>query len=548
MQSNSSFFLCKKGFSIFITTLLAVGLFSCQSAPMLSIDGKPEIELTPNENEGAITFTANQDWNVSVSDSWVHVDKMNGSASNSPITLRVTCDPNPTYDDRVCTVTIISGDLSQTVSIVQPAKLGLLVEGNSDFSLDPEAQSLEIEVKANVDYSVSISADWIKLVKSKALTSNNLSFTIEENPTSEERSATISISGGGLSQEITVKQEAAVMNMSRKMVRSVTMETDYPELDFSGLNLLLTYDDNKRLTKLSGGVENEMEDILFYQYTGNTMKITRYDDPPMEIKLDGDGKISSIQVNGDQHIDLSYDSDDRLIGLQNEDFVFNYHWKGNDLYAFSPMGISGDGPLGFHFEPSEFLAPVNGVDINVLIRLIAYEIGFGEILEDFLGIQGEDTELMFFLLPGMIGKRSEHVLAIRIDDITIPERDFLHFFMLHGAEFNRGGSWIKFDRSLAYDWPYGPGTFEIRCTGIPYQFKSKPWTWVSEDGLIMTRATFPISFNLASCTGELVAYNEDRNMDGVVSPWEVAFKIQNVNVTPTGSSEDYSVNFTFDYY
>lgn len=549
MQMNFLLPLRKKGFSFFIITLLAVGLFSCQKSPMLSIDSKSEIELAPNDNNGTITFTANRDWNVSVSDSWVHVDKMNGSASDSPITLHVTCDPNPTYDDRVCTVTIKSGELSQRISVVQPAKLGLIVEGESDFSLAPEAQSLEIEVKANVDYNVTISADWIKMVGTKGLTSNSLSFTIEENPTFEERSATISISGGGLSQEISVKQEAAVMNMSHKMVRSVTMETDFSSLDFSNLNLLLTYDDNKRLTKLSGGAGNEMEDVLTYQYSGNTMMVTRYNDPPMEIRLDGDGKISSIQFNGNQNIDLSYDSDDRLVALQTEDFVFNYHWKGNDLYAFSPKGISGDDPLGFYFEPSEFLAPVNGVDINVLIRVFAYEVGFGEILEDFLGIQGEDNELLFLLLPGMIGKRSEHVLGIRIDDFTVPNIDSPYLFMSHDAEFkNRSGSWQKFDRNISYNWPYGPGTFEIRCSDIPYQFKSKPWTWVSEDGLILTRATFPITLNLASCSGELVAYNVDYDMDGVTNPWEVAFRIENLNMTPTGSSEDYSVNFTFDYY
>ena len=338
------------------------------------------------------------------------------------------------------------------------------------------------------------------------------------------------------------------MNMSRKMVKSVSMETDYPDLDFSKLILQLTYDDNKRLTKLSGGIEDKVEDVLSYQYSGNTMKIVRYNDPPMEISLDGNEKISSIQFNGNQSIDLSYDSDDRLIALETEGYVFNYHWKGNDLYAFSPMGISADDPLGFFFEPSEFLAPVNGVDMNVLIRLCAYEIGFGEILEDFYGTEGEDYELLFILLPGMIGKRSEHVLAIRIDDITIPISGNLSSFMRHDAEFKAGDSWQKFDRNIYNNWPYGPGTFEIRCSAIPYQYISKPWTWVSEDGLILNRATFPITFNLASCTGELVASNYDYDCDGVISPWEVGFKIQNINLTPIDTSEEYSVNFTFDYY
>lgn len=553
MQLNLPLFFYKKVFPFFIITFLAVGFFSCQKSPMLSIDSKSEIELTANDNKGTITFTANRDWNVFVSESWVHVDLMNGTASDGPITLTVTYDPNPTYDDRVCTVTIHSGELSQSVSIIQPAKQGLIVEGRSDFFLAPEAQSLEIEVKANVDYSVSTSADWIKLVKTKALTSNYLSFTIEENLTFEERSATISISGGGLSQEISVKQDAAIMNMSRKLIKSVTMETDYPDLkELSDMSLLLTYDDDKRLTKVSGGMGDEMAEVISYQYSGNTINISFYREPVVEARLDGKGKFSSlIPSNGGQSLDLSYDSEERLISAKFGEGGIQYQWKGNDLYAFKPAGLSGDGPFGFHFEPSDFLAPAEGVDINMLIRLFAYEIGFGEILEDFLGMQldVDGTELMLFLLPGMIGKRSEHVLAIRIDDITIPASDYLYQFISHDAEFKvSDGSWQKFDRNISNNWPYGPGTFEIRCSGIPYQYQSKPWTWVSEDGLIMTQATFPITFNLASCTGELVAYNVDYDHDGVINPWEVAFKTQNVNVTPTDSSEEYSVRFAFDYY
>lgn len=197
--------------------LLALGivflsLVACQKtpeAPNLTLSGSPKINL-PADGKGSITFTTNKDWTASVPEAWVHLSQTSGASSDGPVTVSFSCDPNPTYDDRSATITIRAGELSQTVTVIQPAKQGLLVVGETTRELASEAESLELEVQANVNYAVSIDVDWIRQIGTKGLTSDKLSFAIEKNGKAEDRSGKITVTGAGMTQEVVVKQTAKV--------------------------------------------------------------------------------------------------------------------------------------------------------------------------------------------------------------------------------------------------------------------------------------------------------------------------------------------------
>lgn len=182
-----------------------VSLLGCQKAPELTLTSPANVELSVDGSSGSITFTANRDWRVNCSDPWVSVSPSSGPASDGPVTVTVRCGANTTYDDRTATVTITMEGLSQTVTVKQPANLGIVVPTQL-YNVAPESKTIEVEVQANVQYNVTISTDWIRQVGTKGLTTNKLTFNVEENKTYDERSATITISGSGISQVITVKQ------------------------------------------------------------------------------------------------------------------------------------------------------------------------------------------------------------------------------------------------------------------------------------------------------------------------------------------------------
>lgn len=191
--------------ALFVCILAA--LTGCQKAPELKYTGPASLEFSAGGSGGTITFTPNRDWTVSAADTWVHVSPANGAASDNPVRVTVNCDANTTYEDRTSTVTIRMESLTQRVEVKQPANLGLIVPaGSASVELPADAKTFEVEVQANVAYTVAISADWIKQTGTKALTPQTLTFSAEENPTYDERSAEITISGSGLSQSIAVKQ------------------------------------------------------------------------------------------------------------------------------------------------------------------------------------------------------------------------------------------------------------------------------------------------------------------------------------------------------
>ena len=186
--------------------LLALG--ACQKAPELTVTGPTSIDMSADGSSGSITFTANRDWTVSWSESWVHVSPAYGKASDGPVTLSVTCSPNTTYEDRTATVTIKAEGLTQSVTVKQPQNLGVIVPTQT-FDIKADTKSIEVEVQANMDYTVSVSADWIKQSGTKALTSKKLTFSIEENTIYDSREGRITIKPqSGAEQVISVRQQA----------------------------------------------------------------------------------------------------------------------------------------------------------------------------------------------------------------------------------------------------------------------------------------------------------------------------------------------------
>ena len=148
----------------------AVALSGCQKAPALVLTGSPTVELSADGSSGAITFTANRDWTVSAADAWVQLSRLSGAASDAPVTVTVRCDANTTYEDRTSTVTIRMESLTQRVEVKQPANLGLIVPaGSAGVELPADAKTFEVEVQANVQYTVAVSADWIKQTGTKAI-------------------------------------------------------------------------------------------------------------------------------------------------------------------------------------------------------------------------------------------------------------------------------------------------------------------------------------------------------------------------------------------
>lgn len=185
-----------------------ISLFSCQKAPFLTLNTPSSISFSEQGGTQDIIFQANRNWSASSSESWCKVSPASGTASNGPVSVTVRCDANTTYDDRTAMVTITIEELSQTVTVSQPANLGIVLPTQA-YDLQSDAKTIEVTVQANVDYTVETSVDWVKQTGTRGLTSKTLNFRVEENKTFDAREGIITIKPkqtGVAEQVISVKQ------------------------------------------------------------------------------------------------------------------------------------------------------------------------------------------------------------------------------------------------------------------------------------------------------------------------------------------------------
>ena len=181
---------------------------SCEKETVLSVD-QTSLSYTDAGGSQTVSLTANKPWSVKCDQSWCKVSPSSGEEAASS-KISISCDANTTYDARNCTVTFTCAELTKTVSVSQATNNGLLVSQTS-YELTKAAQQLNIQVQANVKFSVEVDAgckDWVTYNSTKGLSNSTVVLDIAENKTydSREGKVTIKENGGSLSSTITIKQ------------------------------------------------------------------------------------------------------------------------------------------------------------------------------------------------------------------------------------------------------------------------------------------------------------------------------------------------------
>ncbi len=195
-------------------------------------------------NEAAtieVEVQANFDFDVYVSDEWITKATTRSLPSNK-MTFNIA--KNTSYSKRDGTITIRQkgGELTSTIKVYQSQNDAIIISRNTE-NLSNDSQTLEVElktnvdfeviipdgaknwvsytgtralrtetlllnIKSNVDFDVIISDNWIKRVTTRGLTSTILSFEIAKNESYDNRNGSILIreKNGALSSTIDVYQ------------------------------------------------------------------------------------------------------------------------------------------------------------------------------------------------------------------------------------------------------------------------------------------------------------------------------------------------------
>ena len=162
--------------------------------------------------EQSLVFETNVDWTISVAEtrgntSWCTVSPTSGKAGKN--TVKVSATANDSFDNRSVVLTLQTGDLKSNVTVTQKQKDALTLTADK-FEVGNEGGSIEVEVKANVQFEVEIAEnakDWITPTsKSRGLTASVVTFDVAAYNDTKARQGDIIIKSGKLSETIHVFQ------------------------------------------------------------------------------------------------------------------------------------------------------------------------------------------------------------------------------------------------------------------------------------------------------------------------------------------------------
>ncbi len=151
-----------------------------------------------------ITVTSNVSWTITDNQTWITTSATSGS-NNGTFTVGVTAN---TGAARSGTVTVTGGGFTRTISVAQSAAGNSLTVSPTSLSVGSAAGNSTITVTSNVNWTISDNQTWI--TTSATSGSNNGTFTVSVTAnTGAARSGTVTVTGGSITQTISVSQGAS---------------------------------------------------------------------------------------------------------------------------------------------------------------------------------------------------------------------------------------------------------------------------------------------------------------------------------------------------
>ena len=178
-------------------------------------------ELSNEEGTIKVEVKANVEFDVKINDEWITQIKPR-SLTTSEIEFKIA--KNDTYSNRDGSITIKqkNGDMESTITIFQSQENAIILT-EKEFELTNEAQSVEVELKTNIDYEIIIpeaAKSWVSYIETRALRTETVVLDITENTDYDERTAEIIVK-----DKKTDLQETVTINQMGKELEVYYVET-----------------------------------------------------------------------------------------------------------------------------------------------------------------------------------------------------------------------------------------------------------------------------------------------------------------------------------
>jgi hypothetical protein len=126
----------------------------------------------------------------------------------------VTYDENLSTSGRTGTITVAGGGLTQDVTVSQASAAAVLTVDPANRDVGSASGSTTFDVTSNIDWIVSAGEGWLGVSPLGGSGDGTITVTYDENLSTSGRTGTINLAGGGLTQDVTVSQEAGAITIT----------------------------------------------------------------------------------------------------------------------------------------------------------------------------------------------------------------------------------------------------------------------------------------------------------------------------------------------
>ena len=195
-----------------VDTITVTGGGITRNVTVTQAAGSPTLIVSPSNRSvtnsaGNTTFTvtSNTSWSATENTSWLRLNYTSGSGDT---TLTANYDANPTTAQRVDTITVTGGGITRNVTVTQAAGSSTLIVSPSNRSVTNSAGNTTFTVTSNTSWSATENTSWLRLNYTSGSGDTTLTANYDANPTTAQRVGTITVTGGGITRNVTVTQAA----------------------------------------------------------------------------------------------------------------------------------------------------------------------------------------------------------------------------------------------------------------------------------------------------------------------------------------------------
>ena len=161
-----------------------------------------QLVMNPEGSAATLAISTSGYWSVQCDASWLTLDKKSGHGNNS-INVEASLNPSTTTA-RSANIVVSNGVYSCSIKVEQGAQTEVLTVNTGTLTFGWSAGQQAVAISGNVNWTAKSDASWCSATK----TADGIQVNAAQNLSTTARSATITITGVGLTHTITVSQAA----------------------------------------------------------------------------------------------------------------------------------------------------------------------------------------------------------------------------------------------------------------------------------------------------------------------------------------------------